>query len=371
MQTATSVKLIEITRPSDWHHHFRDGTEWLQVTAPLCFSQFEYAVAMPNLATPVQTLEHAARYHNSIIGHANHPDAKPMMTYYMNTDLPVDEIFKAADVDYMLAVKYYPQGVTTNSAGGLATYEQVRAQLSAMEDIGMPLLVHGEQPGQGFSVFDRESAFIESGQIRKIQEEFPSLKITMEHISTSKTAAYLWDVCRINKSARLAATITPHHLTCTVDSLFTGCGIRPSMYCCPILKYWDDRDALQELAMSGLANVFYGSDNAPHTDSTKFQDGGKPGIFNIHCGLNLVIDLFIMNGQLDRLDGFVSTHGCDWYGKRRPASTVSIYLNDASVHSVVPDKVPMPIYQKSKFVGNEYITPMNAGQKIKYKLITS
>jgi len=358
IKTYKMNKLCEIIKPSDWHHHFRDGPEWLKVTAPLCFSQFEYAVAMPNLIPPVQTLEHANSYRGSILTHAGSGSAKPMMTYYLNMDLSPDEIYKAADVDYMLAVKYYPQGVTTNSAGGLATYEPVRDQLHAMEDIGMPLLVHGEQPDVP-TVFNRESAFIESGQIRKIQEEFPSLKITLEHISTSQTCAYLWDVCRITKAAKLAATITPHHLTCTVNDLFTGCGIRPSMYCCPILKHSEDMASLQELAMSGLANVFYGSDNAPHTDAAKFRDGGKPGIFNVQCGLDCVIDLFTANGWLDRLEGFVSIHGCDWYGKQIPNSKVSIFLaNDEE-----------PEYIDKYKVGNEFITPMHIGKKLKYKLV--
>jgi dihydroorotase len=360
------LKLADITQPSDWHHHFREGGEWLELTAKLCFSQFKYAVAMPNLAKPVQTFTDAIQYHDAIMEHAGNPDARPVMTYYLNPELSVDEIYKTDDNDYeyVIASKYYPQGVTNNSANGLATYKSVRKQLSAMDDAGMALMIHGEQPGE--SIFNRESEFINSWQIRSIQEEFPDLKITLEHISSEVAVNYLSDICNISKSDKIAATITPHHLTCTIDDLFSGCGIRPSMFCCPILKQNRDMLALQEFALSGLANVFYGSDNAPHTDTAKFRDGGKPGVFNIHCGLDCVIDLFRTRDRLDhRLGEFISTNGCNWYGQPVPDKKVAIYsLGDDSI-TRVPDKVSI---RSATHDGYEYITPMNAGQKIKYRI---
>ncbi|NDB83959.1 MAG: dihydroorotase [Alphaproteobacteria bacterium] len=358
------LKIGDIVQPSDWHHHFRSGSEWLELTSKLCFSQFKYAVAMPNLAKPIQTRADAIKYHDEIVKYACNQGAQPVMTYYLNKELAVEEIYNTNIDDCIVAAKYYPLGVTNNSVNGLTTYHSVRQQLSAMEDVGLALMIHGEEPRA--MIFDRESEFINSWQIRKMQEEFPKLKITLEHISSSTAVNYLVDVCNINKSNKIAATITPHHLTCTIDNLFSGCGIRPSMFCCPILKQRTDMLALQELALSGLTNVFYGSDNAPHTDTNKFRDDGKPGIFNIHCGLDCVIDMFRSNDRFDhRIEGFISTNGCNWYNKKVPENKVAIYEVEYQSRITIPDKVSI---RNESHDGYKYITPMNAGQKIKYHI---
>jgi len=345
--------ICDIIKPSDWHHHFREGDDWLATTVPLCFSQFEYAIAMPNLNKPVQTYRNAMNYYDDIVKY--HSGAKPVMTYYLNTDLGADDLRMAGEDSerHVLGVKYYPKGATTNSGHGITTYKQVRPQLSAMLDAELTLMIHGEDHDS--PIFDREMNFAKSGQIRQILEEYQGLRITIEHISSKYMVDYLVDEVGLRKSKYVGATITPHHLKYTTDDIFKN-GIKPAMFCCPILKTVEDRLALQELACSGCPNVFLGTDNAPHTDEMKGKCG-KPGIFNIHSALNDVAELFVARDNIDRLEGFASIHGCEWYSKAIPSARVKLYKNYR--------RLPQVTFLNS----GGSITPLNPGGLTQFQFV--
>lgn len=350
--------LCDIIRPSDWHHHFREGDDWLSTTVPLCFSQFEYAIAMPNLNKPIQTYNAAQAYYSDILRH--YPTARPVMTYYLNNDLTPAEIYLASQsVDpnrKIIGAKYYPKGATTNSDLGVTGYKPVRAQLSAMNDSGLYMLIHGED--HAAPVYEREQSFIRSGQIRQIMEEFGELRITLEHISTRYATEYLHDMVNIQKSNKIAATITPHHLKYTVDDIFKH-GCNPRMYCCPILKTAEDRLALQEFATAGYSNVFLGTDSAPHTDETKTKCG-TPGIFNVHSALNDVADLFIEADKLAWLEAFISTNGCEWYQKLIPSARVKLFKD---IHPNQQQRIPLTTFLRS----GASVTPLNSGARLTYR----
>ncbi len=369
--------LIDICRPSDWHHHFREGPKWLSTTVPLCFSQFHYAVAMPNLTSPVRSYQRALEYHREIqteIPSGN--SGVPCMTYYLSPSIATQDILDSAnDPEHrVIGVKYYPHGATTNSALGVSNYRQVREQLRAIEGTKLKLMIHGEDPEHP-DIFTREQRFLtdpDHGQLRPIMEEFGALSITLEHISSSAAAQVLSDDWQITKSGRLAATITPHHLKYTTSDIFmdgtgmgcVGIGIRPHMFCCPILKSKDDLDALQDLAVGGHSNIFLGTDCAPHTDADK-QTLGRPGVFNIHSALSDIVEVFANANHLDRLEGFTSLNGCEWYHKPAPLHLrTRIYSVKLLGHR--------PMVPKSILVGGiqgMQITPMQAGKRLPYKVV--
>lgn len=375
--------LLDICRPSDWHHHFREGPKWLSTTVPLCFSQFHYAVAMPNLTSPVRTYQRALEYRREIQAMipSGGTGGVPCMTCYLSPGLAQQDILDAAnDPEHrVIGVKYYPHGATTNSALGVSNYRQVREQLRAIESSSdkLTLMIHAEDPEHP-DIFTREQRFLTDpddsqggGQLRPIMEEFAALRITLEHISSSAAAQVLSDDWQITKSGRLAATITPHHLKYTTSDIFmdgigmgcVGIGIRPHMFCCPILKSKDDLDALKELAVGGHSNIFLGTDCAPHTDTDK-QTLGRPGVFNIHSALSDVVEVFANTNHLDRLEGFTSLNGCEWYQKPAPHhQRTRIYSVSKIAHR--------PMVPKVVFVGNDpnmRVTPMRPGARLDYKV---
>jgi dihydroorotase len=339
---------------------------------------------MPNLTSPVRSYQRALEYRReiqtAIPGGTGGTGGVPCMTYYLGPGLAQQDILDAAnDPEHrVIGVKYYPHGATTNSAHGVSDYRQVREQLRALESTSginiLPLMIHAEDPTHP-DIFTREQRFLtdqDHGQLRPIMEEFGALRITLEHISSSAAAQVLSDDWQITKSGRLAATITPHHLKYTTSDIFmdgtgmgcVGLGIRPHMFCCPILKSKDDLDALQELAIGGHSNIFLGTDCAPHTDADK-QTLGRPGVFNIHSALSDVVEVFANNNHLDRLEGFTSLNGCEWYNKPVP------YHQRTRIYSV---KLlgHRPMVPKSVLVGGVQgmpITPMQAGKRLPYKVV--
>jgi dihydroorotase len=297
---------ITIARPDDWHLHVRDGAA-LAAVVPDTARQFARAIIMPNLKPPITTAAQALAYRERIV--AAVPKGarfEPLMTLYLTDTLPPDEIARARDAG-VVAVKLYPAGATTNSDAGVTDLRKTHATLEAMQRAGMPLLVHGEVTDADIDLFDREKAFIDTKLI-PLRRDFPELKIVFEHITTREAAQYVSEA-----GARVGATITAHHLLYNRNAIFTG-GIRPHYYCLPVLKREEHRRALVAAATSGSAKFFLGTDSAPHAAHLKEHALGCAGCYTARSALELYAEAFDAVGALDRLEGFASFHGADFYG---------------------------------------------------------
>lgn len=298
---------IEIVRPDDWHLHLRDGA-MLEAIVGFSASVFGRAIVMPNLVPPVRTPAEAEAYLARIRAALpeSHP-FEPLMTAYMTDDADPGDIRAGFESEIFRAVKLYPAGATTNSAFGVTRMEAIRPVLAAMERIGMPLLVHGEVVDPEVDVFDREAVYIER-VLDPMRRDFPGLKVVLEHVTTAEAVDYVRAADR-----GLGATITPHHLMINRNALFLG-GIRPHMYCLPVAKRERHRLALRRAATSGDSRFFLGTDSAPHPRRDKETDCGCAGIFNAPNALQCIAQVFDEEGALDRLEGFVSRAGAEFYG---------------------------------------------------------
>ena len=298
---------IEIVRPDDWHLHLRDGA-MLEAIVGFSASVFGRAIVMPNLVPPVRTPAEAEAYLARI--RAALPDGhpfEPLMTAYMTDDADPDDIGAGFENGIFRAVKLYPAGATTNSAFGVTRMEAIRPVLAKMERIGMPLLVHGEVVDPAVDVFDREAVYIER-VLDPMRRDFPGLRVVLEHVTTVDAVDYVRSA-----DGGLGATITPHHLMIDRNAIFRG-GIRPHMYCLPVAKRERHRLALRAAAASGDSRFFLGTDSAPHPRRDKETDCGCAGIFNAPNALQCVAQVFDEEGTLDRLEGFVSRAGAEFYG---------------------------------------------------------
>jgi len=308
---------LTIQRPDDWHVHLRDA-DALKAVARFTAERFGRAIVMPNLKTAITTTALAAAYRQRIAA-ALPPGSRfeALMTLYLTNDTPTDEIDRAKDSGFIHGVKLYPQGATTHSQAGVSDIKRVEGVLSRMEEIGMRLLVHGESPDKDIDVFDREAHFIDS-VLAPLLERFPALSVVFEHITTARAVDFV-------RTARrgVAATITPQHLLHNRNAIFTG-GIRPHYYCLPILKRERDREALLEAATSGNPRYFLGTDSAPHERATKETACGCAGMFTAHAAIELYTEAFEAVGRLDRLQGFASHFGADFYGLPRHADTITL-----------------------------------------------
>ncbi|MFM8609347.1 MAG: dihydroorotase [Burkholderiaceae bacterium] len=307
---------ITITRPDDWHLHVRDGAP-LHTVVPHTARQFGRAIIMPNLKPPVTTAAQAVAYRDRI--RAAVPvgvSFEPLMTLYLTDNLPPDEIKRAKDAG-VVACKLYPAGATTNSDAGVTDIRKTYKTLEAMQREGVLLLVHGEVTSPDIDLFDREAVFIEQ-QMIPLRRDFPGLKIVFEHITTQDAAHYVRDA-----DALTAATITAHHLLYNRNAIFTG-GIRPHYYCLPVLKRETHRQALVQAATSGSPKFFLGTDSAPHPAHLKEHATGCAGCYTAHAALEMYAEAFDAAGALDRLEGFASYHGADFYGLPRNAGTVTL-----------------------------------------------
>jgi dihydroorotase len=307
---------LTITRPDDWHLHVRDG-EALRTVVPHTAQQFGRAVIMPNLKPPVTTAAQALAYRDRIV--AAVPAGlsfEPLMTLYLTDNLPASEIAvaKAAGV---VACKLYPAGATTNSDAGVTDVRKIYPVLEAMQREGMLLLVHGEVTDSAIDLFDREAVFIDQ-VLRPLRADFPELKIVMEHITTAEAAQYVGD-----GDPFLAATITAHHLLYNRNAIFQG-GIRPHYYCLPVLKRETHRRALVQAAISGSPSFFLGTDSAPHPVHLKEHAMGCAGCYTAHAAVELYAKAFEAAGALDRLEGFASHFGADFYGLPRNTATITL-----------------------------------------------
>ncbi|MBX9959605.1 MAG: dihydroorotase [Burkholderiaceae bacterium] len=307
---------LTLTRPDDWHLHVRDGAA-LAAVVPHTARQFGRAIIMPNLKPPVTTATEAAHYRARI--RAAVPagvDFEPLMTLYLTDNLPPEEIERARAIG-VVACKLYPAGATTNSDAGVTDIRKTYKTLEAMQREGLLLLVHGEVTSPEIDLFDREAVFIEK-QLQPLRRDFPELKIVFEHITTKEAAQYVMESDKYT-----GATITAHHLLYNRNAIFTG-GIRPHYYCLPVLKRETHRQALVAAATSGSPKFFLGTDSAPHPAHLKEHATGCAGCYTAHAAIEMYAEAFDAVGALDKLEGFASFHGADFYGLPRNRGTITL-----------------------------------------------
>ncbi|WP_010100966.1 dihydroorotase [Verminephrobacter aporrectodeae] len=339
---------LRITRPDDWHLHLRDGEPLRSVVAHSA-AQFARAIIMPNLRPPVTTAQQALDYRQRILSAV--PAGlrfEPLMTLYLTDELPPDEIGRAKAAG-VLAAKLYPAGATTHSDAGVTDLRKIRKTLEAMQKAGMLLLVHGEVTGSDVDLFDREAVFIEQ-QLIPLRRDFPELKIVFEHITTRDAADYVQQADRFT-----AATITAHHLLYNRNAIFSM-GLRPHYYCLPVLKRETHRLALVRAATSGSDRFFLGTDSAPHPAHLKEHATGCAGCYTAHAAIEMYAEAFDNAAALDRLEGFASFHGPDFYGL--PRNTGSITLRR---ESWTPP-------QRFAF-GQAELKPLRAGESLPWRLV--
>jgi dihydroorotase len=339
---------LTLRRPDDWHLHLRDGAALAAVVGDSA-RRFARAIVMPNLTPAVRTTAQALDYRERIL--AALPEGAnfdPLMTLYLTDDTPPEEISRARLSGRVFGVKLYPAGATTHSDEGVTRLSRCFHALEKMEELGLPLLVHGESTDPAIDVFDRERAFIEE-VLGPTLERFPRLKVVLEHITTREAAQYV-EVTGPN----VAATITAHHLLLNRNALFLG-GIRPHHYCLPVLKRESHREALVEAATSGNPKFFLGTDSAPHARGAKEAACGCAGIYTAHAAIELYAAAFEEADALDKLEGFASVHGAGFYGL--PLNADQITLKRAEWR--VPERLAF---------GAEELVPLRAGETIPWML---
>ncbi|MFT7671073.1 MAG: dihydroorotase [Planctomycetota bacterium] len=343
------VDSLTLTRPDDWHLHFRDG-DALRTTVPATAKDFGRAVVMPNLRPPISGVDAARAYRGRILECLEPGSSfEPLMTLYLTDRTSPLDIRKAADEDWLVACKLYPAGATTNSDHGVTSMARISDVLSTMEEVGMPLLVHGEATDAEIDIFDREQVFIER-ELKPLLERFPRLRVVFEHITTLQAAEFV-------EGARdgVAATITPQHLLMNRNDLLVG-GLKPHNYCLPVLKRQNHQVALQRAATSGNPRFFLGTDSAPHGRADKENDCGCAGCYCAPAALSLYAEFFDGAGELERLEGFAAHFGADFYGRTRNPQHVTLY------------REPWTVPERVDYVGADGIVPFWAGRELNWKV---
>ncbi|NER52337.1 MAG: dihydroorotase [Symploca sp. SIO1A3] len=342
------MQKLTLTRPDDCHLHLRDGAA-LKMVLPYTVQQFARAIVMPNLKPPVRSVEDAAAYRDRIL--AAMPAGKrfePLMTLYLTDNTSPEEIIAAKASGFVKALKYYPAGATTNSDFGVTDIRKCDRVFEAMQEVNMPLLLHGEVID--VDIFDRERVFIERHLV-SLQQRFPNLRVVLEHVTTADAVQF------VLAAENIAATITPQHLLFNRNILFKG-GIRPHFYCLPILKREEHRQALLKAATSGNPKFFLGTDSAPHTRNSKESACGCAGCFSALHAMALYAEAFEGENALDKLEAFASFYGPDFY--QFPRNTEKITLIKKTWR--VPDEVP---FTESGLV------PLGAGQEMSWQVAES
>jgi dihydroorotase len=342
------MNTLTLKRPDDWHVHLRDGAA-LAAVVGFTAERFGRAIVMPNLKPAVATAAMARAYRERIMA-ALPPRAsfEPLLTLYLTNATTPQEIDRAQATGFIHGVKLYPAGATTHSDAGVSDIAKVYAVLGRMEEIGMPLLVHGETPHPDVDVFDRESHFIDS-VLLPLVDRFPRLRVVFEHITTARAVEFV-----SNARPGVGATITPQHLLHNRNAIFSG-GIRPHYYCLPILKRERDRQALLGAATSGNPRFFLGTDSAPHERAAKENACGCAGMFTAHAAIELYAEAFESAGRLDRLEPFASHFGADFYGLPRHDDTITLLKESW---------VPPPMYD----FGDGALVPYRGGEPIAWRL---
>jgi dihydroorotase len=339
---------LTLTRPDDWHLHVRDGAA-LNAVVPHTAAQFARAIIMPNLKPPVTTAEQAMAYKQRILDAVPQGMTfEPLMTLYLTDNLPPAEIARAKAAG-VVASKLYPAGATTNSDAGVTDLRKIYPVLEAMQREGMLLLVHGEVTSADIDLFDREAVFIER-HLAPLRRDFPDLKIVMEHITTAEAVHYVQAADR-----NLAATLTVHHLLYNRNAIFTG-GIRPHYYCLPVLKRETHRQALVQAATSGDPRFFLGTDSAPHPTHLKEHATGCAGCYTAHAAMEMYAEVFDQAGALDKLEGFASWFGADFYGLPRNTDRITLRRE-----SWTPPE--------SYAFGEAELKPLRSGESLPWRLL--
>ena len=338
---------LTLIRPDDWHIHFRDG-EAMRSVVPDTARVFGRAIVMPNLKPPVLSAADAGAYRSRLLQAAAGTGFEPLMVLYLTDNTSPDMVREAKACGHVHAFKYYPAGATTNSDSGVTELRKAYPAIAAMEQFGIPLLLHGEVTDSDVDVFDREARFIDR-YLQRLLADFPGLKVVLEHITTRQAAEFV-----AAGPERLAATVTAHHLLYNRNAIFQG-GIRPHMYCLPILKREPHREALVRAAVSGSPKFFLGTDSAPHALHAKETSCGCAGIYTAHAAIELYAEAFEDAGALDRLEGFASCFGPDFYGLPRNADTITLIRK--------PWQVP-----ESRALGQDKLQPLRAGESIRWQV---
>ena len=344
----TETDQLTLRRPDDWHVHFRDGA-MLSAVVPATATVFARAIVMPNLVPPVTDVAAAKAYRDRIM--AAVPDGvtfTPLMTAYLTDSIDSAELRRGHEADVFTAAKLYPAGATTNSDSGVTDVAKIMPVLQTMQDIGMPLLVHGEVTDGDVDIFDREAVFIDR-VLQPLLKELPGLKVVFEHITTKDAA----DFVMADSSGRLGATITAHHLMINRSDIFKG-GIRPHLYCLPIAKRELHRQALRKAATSGDARFFLGTDTAPHAVHLKESACGCAGIYTAPVALSAYADVFDEEDALDQLEAFASLNGPAFYGLAPNDETVTLTRTPWSVPASLP--------------GADSLVPFKAGETLNWQV---
>jgi dihydroorotase len=308
---------ITIPLPDDWHLHLRDEA-MLAAVLSATTRDFGRAIVMPNLKPPVTTAAAAAAYRERIRALLPADSAfEPLMTCYLTDNIDPADLRAGAAAGVFTAAKLYPAGATTNADAGVTALSKLHRVFDCMQEIGLPLLIHGEVTHQSVDVFDREAVFVDQ-HLAPLRREFPALKIVLEHVTTREGVQFVAEA-----SGPTAATITPHHLMINRNAMFER-GIRPHMYCLPVAKREVHRQALRAAAVSGNPRFFLGTDSAPHLRTEKEHDCGCAGVFNAPTALACYAQVFAEEGRLDRLEGFASRFGAAFYGLPVHERTVTL-----------------------------------------------
>ncbi len=342
------MQTLTLTRPDDWHLHLRDGDALSAVVGDTA-RQFARAIVMPNLRPPVTTTAQALAYRDRIL--AALPagsDFQPLMTLYLTNATQPEEIRAAKASGMVHAVKLYPAGATTNSDAGVTDLRACYPVLEAMQDCGMPLLVHGEVTDAAIDIFDREAVFIER-VMQPLLADLPGLRVVFEHITTQQAAEYV-----ASAPDNIAATLTAHHLLYNRNAMLVG-GIRPHYFCLPILKRETHRLALLKAATSGSPKFFLGTDSAPHAQHTKEAACGCAGCYTAHAAMELYAEAFEQAGALDKLEAFASFHGPDYYRLPRNSGTITLRKEEWQVPATVG-------------FGEHQLVPLRAGEMLHWKM---
>jgi dihydroorotase len=339
---------LTLRRPDDWHVHLRDGAA-LGAVVGFTAQRFGRAIVMPNLKPAVTTAAMAGEYRDRILrALPGGSRFEPLLTLYLTDATAPEEIDRARATGFVHGVKLYPAGATTHSDSGVTDIAKVHAVLVRMQQLRMPLLVHGETPSAEIDVFDRETHFMDN-VLRPLLDRYPELRVVFEHITTQRAVEFV-----AGARAGVAATITPQHLLHNRNALLAG-GIRPHFFCLPILKREHDREALLGAATSGNPRFFLGTDSAPHEQSAKENACGCAGMFTAHAALELYAEAFESVGRLDRLEGFASHFGADFYGLARHQDSVTL---------VKESWQPPPSYD----FGSGRLIPYRAGETVRWRL---
>ncbi|MEC7376313.1 MAG: dihydroorotase [Pseudomonadota bacterium] len=337
---------LTITRPDDWHLHVRDG-DILNDVVPATAACFRRAIIMPNLVPPVTTAADAGAYRHRILAAAKGSGFEPLMTLYL-TESTIPETIREAKAAGVVAAKLYPAGATTNSASGVKDIRNIYPVLDAMADCGMLLLAHGEVTDGDIDIFDREKVFLDR-VLAPVLEAFPNLRVVLEHITTADSAEFV----QRHSGGNLGATLTPQHLMYNRNHMLVG-GIRPHLYCLPILKRNRHQQALRDAVASGDSRFFLGTDSAPHSKSRKETACGCAGCYSAYGAIGLYADIFEELGILDKLEAFASFNGADFYGLPRNTDTITLVREPWTMPAELP-------------LADGTIVPLKAGETVNWR----